>query len=91
MEDCVSEEMVEYSFNSLERVFSTIGELAPVGNNCLGMEQHLGQQVEGLVPSHSDTRVLHPRGGDQLLPVGNQDPSFFGLLPSIGNTMVDGL
>ena len=47
-----------------------MGELAPVGINFAGMEQHLGQQVEVRVPSSPDNRVLWLTGGEQLLPDG---------------------
>ena len=57
MEDCDPEEMVYYSSDSLERVFSTMGEFAAVGSNFLRMEQHLGKLVEALIPSLPDIRV----------------------------------
>ena len=38
MEYFGTKDMVDYSSDSLERVFSTMGELALVGNIFLGME-----------------------------------------------------
>ena len=84
MEDCVFEEMVDYSSDSLERVFSTMGELAPIGINFAGMEQQLGQQVEVRVPSSPDNKVIQLTGGEQLFPNGIQNMSSTSPLLSVG-------
>lgn len=63
MEDLGFGDMVNYSLDSLERVFSTIGELAPIGNVFLGMEmeQQLGTSM---VPSSTDIRGLPVTDGE---------------------------
>ena len=91
MEDCVSKEMVDYSSDSPERVFYMMGELAPVGINFAGMEQHLGQQLEVLVPSSPDIRVPRSTGGEQFLPIGTQNLSSTSPLPSVGFPVSNGL
>ena len=62
MEDFGFGDMVDYSSDSLERVFSTMGELAPIGNVFLGMEME--QQLGTLVPSSADIRGLPLTDGE---------------------------
>lgn len=70
MEDIGIEDMVEYFSDSLERVFSTMGEMAPVGNVYMGMEQQMG----GLVSPTSNNRGFPSIGRVQSMPTGALDP-----------------
>ena len=50
MEDLGFGDLVDYSPDTMERIFTTMGELASVGSPLLGME--LDQQMESMVPPH---------------------------------------
>ena len=76
-------DMVDYSFDSLDKVFSTMGEMAPIGNVYLRMEQMMG----GLVPSTSDIKGHPLIGGIQLLPFSTLDPVVSELSPSEAATI----
>ena len=67
MEDMAFWDLVDYSKDSLDGIFTTMGELAPVGNSFLGweLEQHLGSSV----PPQVDNVSAH-------MPVGNPLNSF---------------
>ena len=61
MEDFGFGDMVDYSSDSLERVYSTMGELTLVGNIYLGMGME--HQLGVLVLSSSENRGLPPTVG----------------------------
>ena len=62
MEDLVFGDMVDYSSDSLERVFSTMGGLTPIGSVLWGMEME--QQFGFMVPSSLDIRGTYMTDGD---------------------------
>lgn len=72
-------DMAYYSSNSLERVFSTMGEMAPIGNIYMGMEHLMG----GLVSPTSNNRGFPPTGGALSVPFSVLDLAVLELSPSV--------
>ena len=62
MEDLGFGDLVDYSLDMMERIFATMGELAPVESPLLGMD--LEQQMNSMVPPLADRRVFTVTDGD---------------------------
>ena len=84
MEDLGFGDLVDYSLDSLEGIFTTMGELAPAGSTFLGWEME--QQRVSSVPPQVDSGFAH-------LPDGNISNSllmdFVGLTTVGGQTLVE--
>ena len=87
MEDLGLGYMVDYSLDSMERIFAIMGELALVGSTFLGME--LEQHLRSMVPSPVDRRVFVLTDGtaqrvamtDQIHPVTTGEQFSEGIEP----------
>ena len=62
MEDLGFGDLVDYSPDTMERIFTTMGELAPVGSPLLGME--LEHQLDSMVPPHSNSGFVSMTDGN---------------------------
>ena len=61
MEDLGFGNLVDYSPDTMEGIFTTMGELAPVGSSFLGLE--LEQQLASMVPSQADNGFVPSTNG----------------------------
>lgn len=65
MEDLGFGDLLDYSQDTMERIFATMGELAPVGSPFLGMD--LEQHLDSMVPPPADKRFFSMTNGSALV------------------------
>lgn len=68
MEDLGFGDLVDYSLDTMERIFTTMDELAPLRSPLLSME--LEQQLDSMVPPHADSgfvSMIDGSASDMLL------------------------